>query len=616
MYNSKRKTLYAVLIGLASCFPGRFAMAQAIELDNLKAFKSPPSNWKIVGDASAGLDKDNAMTTKPGTGILVNLHEHGKYGSQYELLTNFQHGDLDLEMDFMMAKGSNSGIYLQGNYEVQLLDSWGKKSVNYGDLGGIYHRWNDAKPEGEKGYEGYGPRFNVAKAPGLWQNIKISYQAPRFDAQGKKIANAVFLKVEVNGVLLHENVEVSGPTRGAMSEKDVAMGPLRIQGDHGSLAIRNIVIKNFDKKAGTLSDIKYKTYYGSLSDKEDLSKLKPAESGSSPAISWEVLKEKNNYSLVYTGQFEAETAGKYDFRLQAAGNSYLKIDGKEVLPTQWKNSNEYRNATVDLTAGKHSIEILNNKRDGWLRPTLGLWVAGPGFREVGYNTKSSTLSNRSTDPILIQAPTPTVTRSFMDFKMSPKEKNHRVVHAVSVGTPSNIHYTYDLDKGAVFQVWRGDFLDATPMWHDRGDGSSRPLGSVTRLGDHMLLGKIAKGAAWTSDTTGSGYRPKGYILDEHGMPAFRYEAFGTTVTDKLSAVDGKSFERTISLASVPSDLMARLAQANKIEQISDNLYSVNDKQYYIQLADKRLKAEIRTSNGGQELLIPVKNTETKYAILF
>ena len=178
-------------------------------------------------------------------------------GPNYELLSKFQHGDLDIEMDYMLAKGSNSGVYLQGNYEVQLFDSWGKKAAKYNDNGGIYERWDDAKPEGQKGYEGYAPRVNVAKAPGLWQHIAISYQAPRFDKAGKKISNAVFLKIELNGVTIHENIEVSGPTRGALAQ-DVPMGPLRIQGDHGSLAIKNIVISNFDKKPGTLSNLQYK----------------------------------------------------------------------------------------------------------------------------------------------------------------------------------------------------------------------------------------------------------------------------------------------------------------------------------------------------------------------
>ncbi|PWJ59566.1 PA14 domain-containing protein [Dyadobacter jejuensis] len=613
MYNSKRKALFAVLIGLASCFPAHFALAQTISLGSLNDFKSPPSNWKVVGDATVQLDKENAMTAKAGEGILMNTHQKGKYGSQYELVSKLQHGDLDLEMDFMMAKGSNSGIYLQGNYEVQLLDSWGKKSVNYGDCGGIYHRWDDARPEGEKGYEGYGPRYNVAKAPGLWQHIKISYQAPRFDANGNKIANARFLKVELNGITIHDNVEVSGPTRGAMSAKDVAFGPIRIQGDHGSLAIRNLTVNNFDKKPGVLKDLTYKTYYGSIEENADLSQLTPAQTGSSPALTWEVLNENNNFSLVYNGQYEVATAGTYHFKLQAAGNSYLKIDGKTVLPTAWKNSNERRTVDVELTAGQHTIEILNNKRDGWLKPSLGLWVSGPGFREVGYNTKGASVGGGGTDPILIEATSPTVTRSFMDFRLTPKSKNHRVVHAVSVGNPANIHYTYDMDNGAVFQVWRGDFLDATPMWHSRGDGSSRPLGSVERLGDEMLLGMAPKNAAWVTDTTGSQYRPKGYELDENGIPTFRYEAFGTNITDHLAIVDGKYLERTLTQSQVVGGLTARVAQGTKIEKVANNLYAVNDKSYYIQLDEK---AEIRTVNGQQELLVPLKNKETKYAILF
>lgn len=615
MYSTKRKTLYALLLGLASCFSVG-SMAQTIPLDNLNAFKSPPpANWKIVGNASADISKENALTTTPGTGVLACIHEKGKYGAQYELISNFTHGDLDIELDFMMSKGSNSGIYLQGNYEVQLFDSWGKKSAKYNDCGGIYERWNDSKPEGEKGYEGYAPRYNVAKAPGLWQNIKISYQAPKFDASGKKIANAVFLKVILNGVTIHENVEVSGPTRGSLTAEDVAMGPIRLQGDHGSLAIRNIVINNFDKKPGTLSGLTYKTYYGALPETEDLSKLKPAQTGTAPELTWEVLKENNNFSLVYNGKYTAATAGNYHFKLQAAGNSYLKIDGKEVLDTDWKNGNELREADVNLTAGDHSIEIFNNKRDGWLRPALGLWINGPGFREVSYGSKSSALAGRSTDPILIEANTNNVTRSFMDIK-TEDNKRKRIVHSVSVGSPANLHYTYDLDKGAVFQVWRGEFLDATPMWHDRGDGSSRPRGSVSLLGDNMILGTATGQVKWVSDTTGSGYRPKGYILDDSDVPTFQYLAFGSLVSDNLSVVNNQYFERTIKVANPVKDLAARVAEGKSIEKISDGLYAVNDKSYYIQLTDKNLKPDIRTIDGKQELIVPVKNGEVKYSILF
>jgi hypothetical protein len=616
MFKIKCSFLQLIVCGIAIIVTQSAYAQQPIPLDNLSAFTTKSDNWKIVGNASADISKENVLTTTPGKGVLACIHEKGKYGNQYELISNFKHGDLDIEMDFMLAKGSNSGIYLQGNYEVQLFDSWGKKTAKYNDCGGIYERWNDAKPEGEKGYEGYAPRFNVAKALGLWQNIKISYQAPRFDANGKKVSNAVFLSVVLNGVTIHENVEVSGPTRGSLTAEDLAMGPIRIQGDHGSLAIKNIVINNFDKKPGTLSELSYKTYYGALSETEDLSKLTPAETGKSESLNWEVLKENNNYSYVYTGRYNAPTAGEYNFKLQASGNSYLKVDGKFVIDLQWKNNNEFRTGTVNLKEGDHTIEIFNNKKDGWMRPVLGLWVNGPGFREVAFHSKSSAMASGSTDPILITAGTNTITRSFMDFRKDDKGKRQRVVHAVSVGSPANLHYTYDLDKGNVLQVWRGEFLDATPMWHDRGDGSSRPRGSVTLLGDDMILGKVSGKSKWETDTTGSGYRPKGYVLDEQDVPTFQYQAFGSTVTDYVSVVNNQYFERIIKVINPTKNLVARLADGANIEKVSDALYAVNNKSYYIQLADKNIKPEIRSIDGRQELIVPVTNGEVKYSILF
>ena len=180
------------LIGLAvtlTVLSNTYAQTN-IPLNDLSAFKKSADNWQIVGDVNADLSKENAMATSTGTGTLACIHEKGKYGAEYELYSKFEHGDLDIEMDFLLAKGANSGIYLQGQYEVQLYDSWGKSTAKYNDVGGIYERWNDAMPEGQKGYEGIAPRTNAAKAPGLWQHIKISFQAPRFDAAGKKVQNA------------------------------------------------------------------------------------------------------------------------------------------------------------------------------------------------------------------------------------------------------------------------------------------------------------------------------------------------------------------------------------------------------------------------------------------
>ena len=65
----------------------------------------------------------------------------------------------------------------------------------------------------------------------------------RLVSSGKKIANACFLKVTHNGAVIHENVEVTGPTRAATFEDEKATGPLMLQGDHGPVAYRNLRLK-------------------------------------------------------------------------------------------------------------------------------------------------------------------------------------------------------------------------------------------------------------------------------------------------------------------------------------------------------------------------------------
>ena len=75
------------------------------------------------------------------------------------------------------------------------------------------------------------------------KNLDVSFRAPRFDAAGKKTANARFVKVTLNGTVIHEDVEVESPTGHAWHNKEVARGPLLLQGDHGPVAFRNVRVR-------------------------------------------------------------------------------------------------------------------------------------------------------------------------------------------------------------------------------------------------------------------------------------------------------------------------------------------------------------------------------------
>jgi len=578
-----------------------------LSLNDLSAFKSSASNWKIAGDVNADLNRANVLNISGGSGILVSLPEDK---TAADLITNFEHGDLDLELDYMMAKGSNSGIYMQGRYEVQLLDSWGVQNPKPGDNGGIYQRWDESRGKGKEGYEGQSPRQNASKAPGLWQHLKISFQAPRFDGNGNKVENAKMLRIELNGALIHENVELSGPTRSAMMNNEGAFGPLQIQGDHGPVAFRNIVLKNYNKPRPELTNIRYTVYKGKFEKEADFARLPPPEAtGSSTILTSAINKIDNKYLIRFNATLKVKEPGEYNFSLNApGGGGILKINDQIVVPiTQWGTGK------INLPAGDLGFELLYSKFESWTRPALGLTVTGPGIREY-LLSEATTSVNEVVNPILIDASENKTLRSFVDI---PGGK--RIIHAINVGTADQIHYSYDLDKGSLFQLWRGGFLDATPMWHGRGDGSSHAQGSILFLGEPaFILAKLpSANAAWITDTTGTAFIPKGYTMNANNEPTFQYFYYGASIKDVLRPLKDRSgIQREITIQNSTADWFARIAEGKIIEKTSNGLYIIDDKSYYLRFDESdNGKPFIRDINGTKELLVPVKG-KVRYAVIF
>ena len=450
-----------------------FGQQSSIPLTDLSAFKEPGNSWTLVGDVTVDMNMVNAVKSTKGTGILLNTSTPKKPG--FDLYTIKEYGDMILELDYLVAKGANSGIFLQSNYEIQIEDSWTLTNPVSSSNGGAHERWNNDKPEGEKGFDGFAPRQNVSKAPGLWQHIKVVFQAPKFDASGIKIANARLLSVDLNGVTIHENVELTGATRGGFGTEK-ALAALRIQGDQGTVAFRNI----------SISDI-------------------------------------------------------------------------PVAPAQ------------------------NGRRGG------------------------------GGDPIYVDAPVNTMIRSFVDVLPGV-----RSVHAISVGGAQQTAYSYDLDNGTLLHGWHGGFLDATPMWDGRGNGTSRPLGSVTRFTSKPVLAisKLATPeSAWVPDTAGTGFRTKGYVMDSQERPEFKYIIYGTKVTDAVKVMEnGQGLTREVTIEQPAKDLYLLLGEVKDINEVSKGLYLVDDKAYYLQFPNGE-KPIVRDANGKKQLIIPI-GSKLNYSILF
>jgi hypothetical protein len=183
-----KKPFYLLLIVISLGAHAQQKNMKELPLNDLSSFRDQAGNWSIVGDVTMDRNidvhpvpaetpapstkkgkkskspeappKPKAVTFTAGSGVLLNMNDDSK---KDQLVTQLTHGDLDLEFEVMLPKGSNSGVYLQGRYEVQLLDSWGVKKPAYSDIATgrpIRPRftWEKLLTQMQQKHRGYGKR--------------------------------------------------------------------------------------------------------------------------------------------------------------------------------------------------------------------------------------------------------------------------------------------------------------------------------------------------------------------------------------------------------------------------------------------------------------------------
>ena len=608
------------------------ASMKKLSLNDLSSFKPNAGNWFIAGDVTMDRNIDehhapetaapvkkrrrnkmtptlaeapHAVSFENGKGILINIPTKDKKDN---LVTSWVHGDIELELEVMLPRGSNSGIYLQGGYEVQLYDSWGVKNAGFSDIGGIYRNWENVPG---KIYMGKAPLSNAAKAPGLWQKFKIAFRAPRFNDKGEKIANARFLSVELNGVRIHDNVEVPQLTGGPLDDKEKPLGPLMIQGDHGAVAIRNIKYRLLQDAEVSLSDISFKVFRGKFDAPENFVTKAPDSTGTTPELTWEVAGTDDGFGVVFNGSLTVNRDDDYDFQLAFNGGALLTIDDN-LLPVNEENDNT---AHISLKKGVYPFQIVYYKNVDWEAPRLGLTVSGASSYPKVLNAFNSFPPDGDlSSPILVRVGSePRLLRAFLDFK---GDRSKRLTHTIAVGEPGGIHYIYDLKAGNLVCVWRGDFVDATPMWHDRGDGSFLPLGIIQYLFSGPGLAVLADmNAPFPSISDEKDFRGNGYTVN--GRPVFAYTYKGVEVSDKIFPdTSNKIFTREISFKNFSlSSAYFKLAEGSLITLLPDGSYAVDDKSYYITAAPG-LSPMIREQAGKKELVVKADGNPIKYSIIW
>jgi len=588
-----------------------------IELNDLSSFKPTGENWKIVEDVIADRKEKRKITSTKGTGILLNTNDAEK---NKNLFTQFEHGDIELELDIMVPIQSNSGIYFQGRYEVQILDSWNVKKPKFSDMGGIYQRWDTNRPKGKEGYEGKSPRINASKAPGLWQHLKVIFHAAKFDKSGKKIKNAWFEEVWLNNVLIHERIEVTGPTRAAFFGNEKSRGPLMIQGDHGPVAFKNIKYKLYEGNKFKLSNIlrsEYKSVTKSIKNLDSFPLIKSNKTKKFSLV--DVTTKKDGKMLIYTGNLEVPKSGKYLFDVRNGGVSQLFLDNKLFLNMPSSNMRKINIKSIDLEKGTIPFKLIYNQNLPWQRG-FTIEVEGPEMQKYSLQENADWMS-KGFDPLkgIIIEPKdnkPVMQRSFVDHK------GKKYMHCISVGTPKSIHYSYNLATGSLLKVWDGSFLNTTHMWLSRGyEQLGAPVGFMVSLHGDLEFAKLEnENTLWPVPLPeNKGFKQLGYELDATRMPTFSYEIDGSTITNSFTIPEGnRQVNRTIT-TSKANNLWYKIADGESIKSLPNDIYIVNNESYYIDFsANDDLSPIVRTIDGKDELIvkIPNGNNTINYSIIW
>jgi hypothetical protein len=203
----------------------------------------PPSDAIVLFDGSS-LEGWEATDGSPTRWVIENGNMESVAGAGY-IQTKQRFGDIQLHVEWaapVPAMGQsqgrgNSGVFLMGLYEVQVLDSYE----------------NDTYPDGQASaiYGQYPPLVNASRPPGEWQSYDIVWRRPRFAADGQLLASARVTVIH-NGVLVQDNVELWGPTAWLEHlpyEAHADRLPLAFQ-DHGNpVLFRNVWVRELDESA-------------------------------------------------------------------------------------------------------------------------------------------------------------------------------------------------------------------------------------------------------------------------------------------------------------------------------------------------------------------------------
>jgi hypothetical protein len=221
------------LLAIATVFLARAVIAQSTQPVAVPTTR--PADAVVLFDGTQQSLDDN-WTYRNGKPAGWTVADGEATSKTMDIISKQKFQDFQLHVEFCEPKmgpevkgqeRGNSGVYLQGRYEIQVLDSYGIAKPSKGDCGAVYGR--------------NAPAENACLPPGEWQTYDITYTAAKYDADGKKTAKARVTVIQ-NGKKIQDDVEIAGPTGSELLKDGPAPGPIMLQYHHNSVKFRNVWI--------------------------------------------------------------------------------------------------------------------------------------------------------------------------------------------------------------------------------------------------------------------------------------------------------------------------------------------------------------------------------------
>ena len=308
--------------------------------------------------------------------------------------------------------------------------------------------------------------------------------------------------------------------------------------------------------------------------------------------------------------------------MSSLGGSRLTLDGKNILEHTGREDHEGKMdrsnknvVRINLTKGAHDFSLSYYKNSWAPSPMLGLFAEGKGnylqaLHDLSAYPYTEALSSHQINP----AQEPYILRCFINFD------GKRKTYCVAVGDPTGLHYALDLSDGSLMKAWKGEFVDVTHMWHERGTQVLElPSGGLTFSDIPQVAQLTDRNLKWPENfKQPEDFQLIGYNLNKAGHPEFEYKFAGMSLRDRLTPDEnGNTLTRRLQFSNILADTYFRVIRAKEIRLISGGKYSINDEEYFIQFANS-VKPVIRQIDGQSEMLIPVSpnNQEISYTLIW